>query len=139
MLDCCAFEGYATPSLSIGSVSRITRVAKPFWSLCGIDTPPLASSPLGGRIGTRCFPAYHCMVAFTLLLFFRHFGDPVSKCSGLPRIATLCQTLSPRSLCVASPLSRHPVCPSLSIGTPCRLTLTRRLMPFMPFKCIAST
>ena len=80
---------------------------------------PFCLLPPSGRIGTRCFPAahaaYHCMVALTL---FRHFGDSDSKCSGLPWIATSSQTLSPRLLCVASQLSRHPVCPSLSLGDP---------------------
>ena len=77
---CCA------PSLTIGSGSRITPVAKPFWSPCGIDTLccPLL---LGGRIGTRCVAAAcstcDCMVVATLLLLFRHFGDSDCKRSGL--------------------------------------------------------
>ena len=66
---------------------------------------PVPVQKKGGRGGTCCCLAahdgYHCMVATTLFLTFRYFGDSDRKCSGLPQIATACQTLSPWSLCAA--------------------------------------
>ena len=54
-LTAASLKGMLRPLLSIGSVSRFTPVAKPFWSLCGFDTPPFASSPLGGGMGLAAF------------------------------------------------------------------------------------
>ena len=58
--------------------------------------------PPGGRIGKRCVAAAHsawdCMIATTLLPFFRYFGDPDCKRSGLPLICLIVPNFGPQAV-----------------------------------------
>ena len=90
-----------------------TPVAKPFLSLCGIDTLDFASSPLGRseQLLAAARSACDCMVVVTLLLFFRHFGDSDCERSGLSLICHIMPKVEPRSSSEASQLSLRPPCP----------------------------
>ena len=83
------------------SVSRIPPVAKPFWSLCGIDTLNIASSPLRGGLGNA---ALQRLLRLGLrdsnhtAPFLSVFGDPDCKRSGLPLTCLIMPNFGPQAV-----------------------------------------